>query len=126
MPAKIRFKKFGKSKHPYFRLVVQDGTVHRDGKTLCELGQYQPRATDNKLKIDVETTKAWLAKGAEPTDSVSHILSAAGIMEEPARLTARKILIKKINDEKAAKAKEEPKAEAVKEAKKEEEKPAEK
>jgi small subunit ribosomal protein S16 len=77
---KIRLKKFGAKKRPYYRIVVLDSRQPRDGKTIDELGVYQPiEAADKQLRIDAEKAKAWLAKGALPTDTVRGLLNKQNI-----------------------------------------------
>lgn len=80
MSVKIRLKKFGAKKRPYYRIVVLDSRQPRDGKTIDELGVYQPiEAADKQLRIDAEKAKAWLAKGALPTDTVRGLLNKQNI-----------------------------------------------
>lgn len=89
MAVKIRLKRFGKKKKPVYRVVVMDSRVKRDGKTIDELGQYGPQETPKLFEVDTEKVKSWLAKGAQPTDTVARLLGDAGIIEKPVR-TAKK------------------------------------
>ncbi len=80
MSVKIRLKKFGAKKRPYYRIVVLDSRQPRDGKTIDELGIYQPVEAEGKqLRIDAEKARAWLAKGALPSDTVRGLLNKQNI-----------------------------------------------
>jgi len=80
MSARIRLKKFGTKKRPYYRIVVMDQLNPRDGKTIDELGYYHPiEAEDKQISINEEKAKAWLAKSASPTDTVRRIFNKKGI-----------------------------------------------
>jgi len=71
---KIRLKKFGTQKRPYYRVVVQDSAKPRDGVCVEELGTYRPVEKENQVAIDVERAKYWLSVGAQPTAIVSKLL----------------------------------------------------
>ena len=76
MSASIRLKKFGTKKRPYYRIVVIDSKAPRDGKTLEELGYYHPiEAEERQIVFDAEKVRAWLDKGAKPSDTVRGILN---------------------------------------------------
>ena len=80
MSARIRLKKFGTKKRPYYRIVVMDIRAPRDGKTIDELGYYHPiEAEDKQIKVNVEKAKAWLGKGATVTDTVRSIFNKKNI-----------------------------------------------
>lgn len=80
MSARIRLKKFGTKKRPYYRIVVMDKRAPRDGKTIEELGYYHPiEAEDKQISFDAEKVKAWLANGATPSDTVKKILNKKNI-----------------------------------------------
>ena len=73
---KIRLKRLGTNKRPYYRMVVQDSREPRDGKTLDQVWVYHPIAAEDKqVMFDSETVRSWLSKGAQPTDSVKHLLN---------------------------------------------------
>lgn len=76
---KMRLKRMGKKKTPFYRIVVADGRMPRDGRFIAELGTYDPNATESIIKFDEEETKKWLANGAQPTETVSKLLKIAGI-----------------------------------------------
>ncbi|MDY3939595.1 MAG: 30S ribosomal protein S16 [Spirochaetia bacterium] len=76
MSVKIRLKRMGAKRRPYYRIVVAESTAPRDGKTIDELGYYHPvEAEDRQFKIDADRVKDWLAKGAQPSDTVKSLLN---------------------------------------------------
>ena len=82
MAVKIRLKRMGAKKAPFYRIVVADSRRPRDGKVIETLGTYNPLVTPAEIKIDEEKTLSRLATGAQPTDTVRNILSKAGVMEK--------------------------------------------
>jgi small subunit ribosomal protein S16 len=80
MSARIRLKKFGTKKRPYYRIVVMDQRAPRDGKTIEELGYYHPiEAEDRQIKIAEDKVKVWLGNGATVSDTVRRILNRKNI-----------------------------------------------
>lgn len=80
MSVKIRLKKFGAKKRPYYRIVVLDSRQARDGKTIDELGIYHPIEKEgSQYRVDEEKARAWLAKGALPSDTVRRIFNKQNI-----------------------------------------------
>ncbi|HCC07544.1 MAG TPA: 30S ribosomal protein S16 [Clostridiales bacterium] len=77
---KIRLKRMGAKKSPFYRIVVADERVQRDGKTIAEIGNYNPNTDPAEIKIDVEAAKTWLKNGAQPTDTVKAILKKSGVI----------------------------------------------
>ena len=71
---KIRLRRMGAKKAPYYRIVVADSRSPRDGRFIEELGTYDPSAEENKIKVDMERAKYWIANGAQPTDTVRGLL----------------------------------------------------
>lgn len=71
---KIRLRRMGAKKAPYYRVVVADSRSPRDGRFIEELGVYDPMAESDKLKLDVERVKYWISQGAQPTDTVRGLL----------------------------------------------------
>ncbi len=71
---KIRLRRMGAKKTPYYRVIVADSRSPRDGRFIEELGTYDPMAEGETLKIDVERAKYWIANGAQPTDTVRGLL----------------------------------------------------
>lgn len=79
---KIRLKRMGAKKAPFYRIIVADSRSPRDGKFLENLGTYNPIKVPAEITIDEEKTLSWLKNGAIPTDTVKNILSKQGIMEK--------------------------------------------
>jgi small subunit ribosomal protein S16 len=80
MSARIRLKKFGTKKRPYYRIVVMDKMSPRDGKTIEELGYYHPiEVEDKQIVFDMEKAKSWLAKSATPSDTVRRLFNKKGL-----------------------------------------------
>lgn len=76
MSVRIRLKRFGTKKRPFYRIVVVDSRAPRDGKVLEEIGLYQPiEKEDRQVAIREDKMKSWLAKGATPSDTVRQILA---------------------------------------------------
>ncbi len=76
MSVKIRLKRFGTKKRPYYRIVVMDSRAPRDGRTLEEVGYYHPiEKEDKQIKLNAERIKDWIQKGAQPTKTVKKILN---------------------------------------------------
>ena len=82
MAVKMRLKRMGAKKAPFYRVVVADSRSPRDGKFIALVGTYYPLTTPAEIKINEEVALDWLSKGAIPTDTVKNILSKAGIMEK--------------------------------------------
>ena len=71
---KIRLRRMGAKKAPYYRIVVADSRAPRDGRFIEEIGTYNPSAESDKLKVDTERVQYWISKGAQPTDTVRGLL----------------------------------------------------
>ena len=71
---KIRLRRMGAKKAPYYRIVVADSRSPRDGRFIEEIGTYDPMADTGKIKVDMERAKYWIANGAQPTDTVRGLL----------------------------------------------------
>ena len=82
MAVKIRLKRMGAKKAPFYRVVVADSRSPRDGKFIENIGTYNPLVAPAEIKLNEELALAWLNKGAIPTDTVKNILSKAGIMKK--------------------------------------------
>ncbi|MBS5449645.1 MAG: 30S ribosomal protein S16 [Coriobacteriia bacterium] len=74
MSVKIRLARHGSKKNPYYRIVVADGRVQRDGRAIEEVGRYNPMVEPSMVKMDLEKIDAWIAKGAQPTDTVARLI----------------------------------------------------
>ncbi len=79
MAVKIRLRRMGRKKAPFYRIVVADSRSPRDGRCIEEIGTYDPNCDPSAYKVDEEKAKKWLANGAQPTDVVSRIFKLAGI-----------------------------------------------
>ena len=79
MAVKIRLKRMGQKKAPFYRIVVADARAPRDGKFIEEIGTYDPNQNSSVFKVDEEAAKKWLNNGAQPTEVVGKIFKAAGI-----------------------------------------------
>ena len=75
---KIRLKRMGMKKKPFYRVVVADERATRDGRFVDEIGYYNPVSNPVELKIDVEKAQTWLKNGAQPTDTVRALLKKTG------------------------------------------------
>jgi small subunit ribosomal protein S16 len=78
---RIRLRRMGRKKAPFFRIVVADSQSPRDGRFIEIIGQYQPRQGNNAVNLDVERTNFWLDKGAQPSDTVRSLLRRAGVLK---------------------------------------------
>ena len=81
MAVKIRLKRLGAKKAPFYRIVVADSRTPRDGKAIAEIGYYDPTKDPAVVKVDVEDAKKWIGNGAQPTDTVRALLKKAGAIE---------------------------------------------
>ncbi len=79
---RLRLKKMGAKKRPFYRIVVMDQRTKRDGKAIDEIGYYDVIKQPADIKLDKEKALEWLKKGAQPTDTVKNILSKEGVMKE--------------------------------------------
>ena len=81
---RIRLRRIGKTKKPYYRVVLANQPDKRDGDFLETLGSYDPHANPPAVNIDAERTREWIAKGAQPSEAAAKILKRAGIVTSPA------------------------------------------
>ena len=77
---KIRLRRMGAKKAPFYRVVVADSRFPRDGRFIEEIGYYDPTKEPSVVKVDAEKAKQWLANGAQPTDTVREILKKAAVL----------------------------------------------
>ncbi len=82
MAVKIRLKRMGAKKAPFYRVIVADSRSPRDGRFIDTIGTYNPLTTPAEIKINEESAIKWLNNGAIPTDTVKNLFSKAGIMEK--------------------------------------------
>ena len=76
---RLRLKRMGKKKNPYYRIVVADARSPRDGRFIEEIGTYDPNQEPSLVKVDADAAKKWLANGAQPTETVAKLLKNAAI-----------------------------------------------
>ena len=81
MAVKIRLKRLGAKKAPFYRVVVADSRYPRDGRFIEEIGTYNPMTEPNTINIDAEAAKKWLANGAQPTDTVKVLLKKIDVIK---------------------------------------------
>ena len=81
MAVKIRLKRMGAKKNPFYRVVVADSRSPRDGRFIEEIGYYNPMTNPAEVKIDAEKATKWIADGAQPTDTVKALLKKADIVK---------------------------------------------
>ena len=79
MAVKIRLRRMGQKKAPFYRIIVADSRSPRDGRFIAEIGTYDPNLEPAEVKIDAEAAKNWLNKGAQPTEIVARLFKNAGI-----------------------------------------------
>jgi small subunit ribosomal protein S16 len=105
MSLKIRLARGGAKKRPFYRVVVADSRSPRDGRYIEKLGTFDPlKAKDaaDRVILDLEKAKEWIAKGAQPTDRVARLLDAAGVLKRESRNNPQKAQPKKKAQERAA------------------------
>ena len=84
MAVKIRLRRMGQKKVPYYRIIVSDSRSPRDGRFIEEIGIYNPNTDPSSYKVDEELAKKWLNNGAQPTEIVAKIFKLAGIEKDKA------------------------------------------
>ncbi|MEL6476591.1 MAG: 30S ribosomal protein S16 [Pseudomonadota bacterium] len=93
MAIKIRLARGGSKKRPFYRIVAADSRMPRDGRYIEKLGTYNPllpKDSEERVKMDMERVQHWLGQGAQPTDRISRMLEAAGVMPAKARANMKK------------------------------------
>ena len=81
MAVKIRLRRMGAKKAPFYRVVVADSRYPRDGRFIEEIGYYNPMTTPVDIKIDAEKAQKWISNGAQPTDTVKSLLKKCDIVK---------------------------------------------
>ena len=93
MAVKIRLARHGATKRPYYRVVVAAGRMPRDGRYIEEVGRYNPLTTPKVIDINLEKVDEWVAKGAQPTNAVAHLIDIARtgepVVEKKAKLSKK-------------------------------------
>ena len=105
MSLKIRLSRGGAKKRPFYSIVVADARMPRDGRFIEKIGTFDPlkkKDDATRLVLNAETAKAWIAKGAQPTDRVLRLLEAVGVGTRPVRHNPEKALPKKKTQERNA------------------------
>ena len=90
MAVKIRLRRMGYKKHPFYRVIVADSRSPRDGRFIETVGTYNPLKNPTEIKVDEEKALTWLNNGAQPTDTVRSILTESGIMKKYADSKTKK------------------------------------
>jgi len=93
MAMKIRLARGGSKKRPFYRIVAADSRMPRDGRFIEKLGTYNPllpKDSEERVKMDLDRIKHWMDQGAQPTDRVSRMLEAAGVIEKKTRSNPKK------------------------------------
>lgn len=106
MSMKIRLARGGSKKRPFYSIVAADSRMPRDGRFLEKLGTYNPllaKDDENRIKMNLDRVKHWLGQGAQPTDRVSRMLEAAGVVEKKVRSNPKAAVPGKAMAERAAK-----------------------
>lgn len=80
MAVKIRLRRMGAKKNPFYRIVVADSRYPRDGRFIEEIGTYNPVVSPVEIKVDAEKAKQWIANGAQPTDTVRVLLKKSNVL----------------------------------------------
>jgi len=105
MSLKIRLSRGGAKKRPFYRIVIADARMPRDGRFVERIGTFDPlKAKDDatRITLDVEKAKDWMSKGAQPTDRVARLLDTMGVLKRDARNNPQKSQPKKKAQERAA------------------------
>jgi small subunit ribosomal protein S16 len=105
MPLKIRLSRGGAKKRPFYRIVVADSRMPRDGKFIERLGIFDPlkaKDAENRIVVDQEKARAWIEKGARPTDRVARLLDGLGVLKRAPRDNPKQALPRKKAQERAA------------------------
>lgn len=93
MAIKIRLARAGTKKRPFYHIVAADSRMPRDGRFLERLGSYNPllpKDSEDRVKLDLERAREWIAKGAQPTDRISRFLESAGVVAAKSRANPKK------------------------------------
>src|ERR1051326_3248598 len=98
MPLVIRMARAGTKKRPFYHIVIADSRSPRDGRFIERIGYFNPllpKEKTERLKFDLEKAKAWIAKGAQPSDRIMRFLDAAGVLKRPKRNNPEKAVPRK-------------------------------
>ncbi|MES2844320.1 MAG: 30S ribosomal protein S16 [Pseudomonadota bacterium] len=106
MSMKIRLARGGSKKRPHYSIVATDSRMPRDGRFLEKLGTYNPllaKDSEDRVKMDIDRVKHWLAQGAQPTDRIARMLEAAGVLAKKVRSNPKSAVPGKQMTDRAAK-----------------------
>ena len=81
MAVKMRLRRMGAKKAPFYRVIVADSRSPRDGRFIDEIGYYNPLTTPAEIKLDADKAKKWIQNGAQPTETVKALLKKSGIVD---------------------------------------------
>src|ERR1700752_1860105 len=98
MPLVIRMARAGTKKRPFYHIVIADSRAPRDGRFIERIGHFNPllpKEREDRLKLDLDKVKAWIAKGAQPSDRIMRFLDAAGIAKREPRKNPEKAIPRK-------------------------------
>ncbi|MEO8538485.1 MAG: 30S ribosomal protein S16 [bacterium] len=113
---RIRLKRIGKKRNPFYRMVVADKPNKRDGRFIENLGSYDPHSDPPSIIVDGEKAKAWIAKGAQPSESAEKILVRAGVLEKRPPVVKAKLEVKRAEQAKTAEARAKARADEAEKA----------
>ncbi|MEJ8752430.1 30S ribosomal protein S16 [Lagierella sp. ICN-221743] len=99
MAVKIRLKRMGSKKNPFYRIVVADIRAPRDGKFIEEIGYYNPLTEPKVVKVDAEKVNKWIKNGAKPTDTVHRLFKENGVYEEKAQEAKKEVVTEESSQE---------------------------
>ncbi len=83
MAVRIRLKRMGAKKRPFYRVIVADSRSPRDGRFIETLGTYNPLTNPSEVRLDADKVQTWLSRGAQPSDTVKRLLAREGLMPSP-------------------------------------------
>lgn len=113
---RIRLKRIGKKRNPFYRMVVADKPNKRDGRFIENIGSYDPHSDPPSIVVDGEKAKAWIAKGAQPSESAEKILVRAGVIEKRPPVIKAKLEVKRAEQAKTAEARAKARADEAEKA----------
>jgi len=82
LPVKIRLMRLGSKKRPFYRIVVANSTSKRGGRSIDQIGYYDPLTEPSTVKVDADRAVLWLQRGAQPTDTTARLLKQEGVIEK--------------------------------------------
>ena len=90
MPVRIRLKRLGAKKRPFYRIVVAEAAAPRDGRFIDQVGYYDPLTDPATVKIDAEKATMWLRRGAQPSDTAAGLLKSQGVLDAAGKIAEKK------------------------------------